>query len=94
MGITERQQAGGFLGKTTTVSNSMTWKPSARTKSGEMGVMTSAHLCPAVFGKGCLDRGVSRFWQTSKPNLFHLPQEVQPCLLPRPLGSSASWAWK
>lgn len=27
MGISEQQQTGGFLGKTMTVSNSVTWKP-------------------------------------------------------------------
>lgn len=87
VGITERQQAGGFLGKTTTVSNSMTWKPSARTKSGEMGVMTSNHLCPAVFGKGCLDGGSATSGKLLSLICSTCPEEYSPASCPGPWGA-------
>lgn len=98
VGISEQQQAGGFLGKTRTISNSMTWKPLCWDQAVEVGGITTwAYLYPAVFGKdggGCLDRWLSLSYQTSKPNLPYPHQGARPCLLPRPWQSSRSWSEK
>lgn len=62
VGISEQQQAGGLLGETATVSNSVTQKPLLPgPKSGE-GVTTPAHPCPTVLGKGDPDRWLSLFY--------------------------------